>query len=167
VKFIMFPLLVSLAGIAYINHDRIADQYDAAYPSDPAKEAALRECISENAGFNRLDTDDRTYCYRHYLWAVPGIVKISGTQTPSYAKGPNHLAGDDIRREEAADTYRHHEPAPAAAKKSAFPAPSRPVDLQMAADYRQVAVQNAVASWQIRQIKSAGLLTPPGSPPPP
>ena len=82
-KFVMLPLLLSLAGIAFINRDRIADEYNAAYPSDPAKQAALQECISENAGFNRLDPDDRAYCYRHYLWAVPGVIRITRTHSPS------------------------------------------------------------------------------------
>lgn len=166
-KLIMFPLLLSLAGIAYINRDRIADEYNAAYPSDPVKEAALRECISENASFNRLDTDDRTYCYRHYLWAVPGAARIDATPSPSYAKGPSYLARDDIRRQEAIDSYRHHGLAPAVASKPALSAPSRAVDLPVAADYRQVAVQNAVATWQTHGAKTAGLLTSPGSAPRP
>ncbi|MFZ2004697.1 MAG: hypothetical protein WB697_24200 [Stellaceae bacterium] len=166
-KFIMLPLLFSLAGIGYINRDRIADEYNAAYPSDPAKEAALRECISENAGFNRLDTDDRTYCYRHYLWAVPGVARISGTSSPPYAKSPSHLAGDDIRRQEATDSFRHHGLEPTGTRGATLSAPSRAAGLHMAANYRQLAVQNAVASWQNHQATSAGLLTSPGSPPRP
>jgi hypothetical protein len=80
-RFIVLPLLLSLAGIGYLNRDRILDAYTAAYPSDPAKEAALQQCISENSGFNRLDTDDRTYCYRRYLWTIPGVLKASVAQS--------------------------------------------------------------------------------------
>lgn len=54
-KLILLPLFCSLAIIGFENRDKIMDQYNAAYPSDPAKAAALARCIGQNPNFNRLD----------------------------------------------------------------------------------------------------------------
>lgn len=103
-KLIMFPLLFSIGFLAYENRDKIADQYNAAYPPDPGKAAALNQCIGENRGFNRLDPDDRERCYRRYL-AAPSPVELPPVTSPFYAYSPSHLAGNDIRRQEANESY--------------------------------------------------------------
>ena len=103
-KLVMFPLIFSVAVIGFENRDKIIDQYNAAYPADPAKAAALQECISHNKSFNRLDGDDRQACYRQYIPAMP--VAVAPTPSPSYAFNPSNLPGNDIRREQANDGYR-------------------------------------------------------------
>ena len=102
-RLIIFPLLVSLAYIGYEHRDKIADQYNAAYPSDPAKRAAIERCIAENPNFVRLDADDRQRCYRRAWGASP--VAVAPIWFPSYAYSPSHLAGNDIRRQEAGASY--------------------------------------------------------------
>jgi hypothetical protein len=100
---ILFPLLVSLAYIGYEHRDKIADQYNAAYPADPAKRAAIERCIAENPNFIRLDADDRQRCYRRTWGASPFAVAPSGPLSSAYS--PSHLAGNDIRRQEAGASY--------------------------------------------------------------
>ena len=98
-KLILLPLLISVGFIAYEHHDKLVDQYNAGYPSDPAKAAALDQCARENASFSRLDADDRKHCYRRHLAAPTAIA------SPSYAYSPSHLAGSDVRRQEANGDY--------------------------------------------------------------
>ena len=119
-KLIMLPLAFSVAYIAYENRDKIIDQYNAAYPSNPAKEAALRECISRDKNFNRLDGDDRQACYRQFAPPTPVAVVPSGN--PYYAYSPSHLPGNDIRRQEATTGYRSPATIPAGEAK---PRPAR------------------------------------------
>jgi hypothetical protein len=38
--------MFSVACIAYQNRDKIADQFNAAYPANPAKAAALQRCAN-------------------------------------------------------------------------------------------------------------------------
>lgn len=118
-KLVMFPLMFSVAVIAFTNRDKIIDQYNAAYPSDPAKAAALQECISHDKSFNRLDGDDRQACYRQYVRAIP--VAVAPTPNPYYAFNPSNLPGNDIRREQANDGY--HSPVVHAAQADPEPAP--------------------------------------------
>jgi len=106
-KLILVPLMLSIACIAYQNRDKIADQYNAAYPADPAKEAAIEHCVATDRYFNRMDADDRTACYRESGVSTPDIraVAAAPTPSPSYAYSPSHLAGNDIRRQQANDEY--------------------------------------------------------------
>jgi hypothetical protein len=107
VKLIILPLMLSVACIAYQNRDKIADQYNAAYPANPAKEAAIQHCLAANPSFNRLDADDRKQCYRENLGSTPDAVAVAAAPTPSayYAYNPSHLAANDIRRQQANDAY--------------------------------------------------------------
>ena len=103
-RFIMLPVLFSLAYIGFENRDKIADQYNAAYPSDPVKQAALQDCIARHPNFNRLDADDRHACYTGTWGRRP--VALPASPSPYYAYSPSHLAGNDVRRQEANASYR-------------------------------------------------------------
>ena len=102
-KLILLPLAFSVAYIAYENRDRIIDQYMAAYPVSPAKEAALARCISETADFNRLDGDDRQSCYRKY-----GVAPAVGDSCPpqSMAAPVIHTPALPHRSTKMADNHR-------------------------------------------------------------
>jgi hypothetical protein len=102
-KLVMLPLVFSVAVIAFTNRDKIIDQYNAAYPSDPAKAAALQECISRDKYFNRLDGDDRQACYRQHMPVTP--IAVAPSAGPQYAYSPSGLPGNDIRREQANGGY--------------------------------------------------------------
>jgi hypothetical protein len=106
-KLIILPLMFSIACIAYHNRDKIADQYNAAYPANPAKEAAIQHCLATNPDFNRMDGDDRKACYRENLGSTPDALPVAAVPTPSpyYAYSPSHLAANDIRRQQANDSY--------------------------------------------------------------
>jgi hypothetical protein len=104
-KFVLTPLMLSLAFIAYQNRDKIADQYYAAYPTSPAKEAAIQRCLVTNPNFNRMDADDRQQCYREYLESAPVAIAPAPAPSPYYAYSPSHLAANDIRRQQANDAY--------------------------------------------------------------
>jgi hypothetical protein len=103
-KLIMLPLLISAAYLGYEHRGEIVDQYFAAYPSDPVKAEALNQCASSQPNFNRLDAIDRDQCYS--ALAVRAPVGMAPVPSPSYAHNPSHLPGNDIRRQEASDTYR-------------------------------------------------------------
>jgi hypothetical protein len=120
-KLIMLPLLFSVAFIGYQNRDRFIDQYNAAYPSDPLKQAAIEQCVTENHNFNRLDADDRKHCYRKGLGTA--AVELAPAPSPSYAYSPSHLAGNDVRRQEANDSY-HFALIPAAQAAPIEPQPA-------------------------------------------
>ena len=151
-KLIMLPLFFSIACIAYQNRDRIIDQYDAAYPSDPAKQAALTQCVAANPNFNRLDADDRQSCYHKNFGSTP--VAFAPTPSAYYAYSPSHLAGSDIRRQEANAAYR----LPALiAKAEAAPAPLPAVHQppHLAAHHatpahHATARNRTLAAWQTR-----------------
>jgi hypothetical protein len=100
-RLVMLPLAFSVAYIAYENRDRIIDQYTAAYPVAPAKEAALERCISETRSFNRLDADDRQSCYRKYR--VEAVVEAELDYLAPMS-GPGHRpANDNTQRQTVND----------------------------------------------------------------
>jgi hypothetical protein len=102
------PLVFSIACLGYVHRDKIIDQYTAAYPSDPAKQAAMQQCIEHDKNFNRLDADDRQACYRQYIapTAIAAAPVAAGpSPAPYYPYSPSHLPGNDIRRQEANDGY--------------------------------------------------------------
>ncbi|HWB51594.1 MAG TPA: hypothetical protein VG651_20970 [Stellaceae bacterium] len=129
----MVPLVFSVACLAYVHRDKIIDQYNAAYPSDPAKAAAIDACIAHNKNFNRLDSDDRQACYRKYIPAA--AIVLPPSPSPYYSYSPSHLPGNDIRRQEANDGYHpltvipsaQAAPLPPAAATTPPPAPAHPV----------------------------------------
>jgi hypothetical protein len=137
-RLVMVPLVFSVACLAYVHRDKIIDQYTAAYPSDPAKEAAMQQCIEHNKNFNRLDADDRQACYRKYLPATatsvaPAPITAGPSPVPYYPYSPSHLPGNDIRRQEANNGYHPLIPSaqaeplsPAGAVTPLPPAPSHP-----------------------------------------
>jgi hypothetical protein len=137
-KLIILPLMFSIACIAYKNRDRIADQYNAAYPSNPAKEAAIQHCLATNPSFNRMDADDRQQCYHENLGTTPVAVTLAAAPTPSpyYAYNPSHLAANDIRRQQANDAYLEMSMIQAAA--------ARPV-VVVASSYRPTAQAHRTA----------------------
>jgi hypothetical protein len=102
-KLVMLPLIFSIGFIAFENRDKIIDQYNAAYPSDPAKAAALQDCISHDKSFNRLDGDDRQACYRSHI--APAPIAVAPSPIPQYSYSPSGLPGNDIRRQQANDRY--------------------------------------------------------------
>ncbi|HVH78499.1 MAG TPA: hypothetical protein VM782_03860, partial [Stellaceae bacterium] len=110
----MIPLIFSVGCIAFVNRDKVIDQYNAAYPSDPAKAAAMEQCISENKYFNRLDGDDRARCYHRYLDPAPVPMAVAPSPSPYYSYSPSHLPGNDVRRQEANDSYRSLDLIPSA-----------------------------------------------------
>ena len=118
-KLILAPLMLSLACIAYQNRDRIADQYNAAYPTNPTKDAALRHCIAANPQFNRMDADDRERCYRENMGSTLAALPVASARTPSpyYAYNPSHLAANDVRRQQANDAYLQASMIQAAARR--------------------------------------------------
>ena len=101
-RFVILPLMITLGYIAYEHHDKIADQYNAAYPSDPVKAAALDRCAAKNPDFSRLDADDRQACY---AGLTPVAMVASPSPSPQYPYNPSSLPGNDIRREQANDAY--------------------------------------------------------------
>jgi hypothetical protein len=134
-RLVMVPLVFSVACLAYVHRDKIIDQYTAAYPSDPAKAAAMQQCIEHNKNFNRLDADDRQACYRKYLpptaiSVVTSPVAAGPAAAPYYPYSPSHLPGNDIRRQEANDSYHplipsaQAEPLSPAAAPSPVPSPA-------------------------------------------
>jgi hypothetical protein len=128
-RLVMVPLVFSVACLAYVHRDKIIDQYAAAYPSDPAKEAAMRQCVARDKNFNRLDADDRQACYRKYLppTAISAAPASAGpTAAPYYPYSPSHLPGNDIRRQEANDNYRPLIPSAHAEPLSQAPAAPQP-----------------------------------------
>lgn len=102
-RFIMMPVIFTVGFLAYEHHDQMMDLYRAAYPSDPAKAAALDSC-AERQNFNRLDSGDRASCYAgtYGRQAPPVLVP---TPQPVYPFNPSHLPGSDIRRQEANAAY--------------------------------------------------------------
>jgi hypothetical protein len=156
VKFVMLPLMFSIACVAYQNRDRIADQYHAAYPTDPAKEAAIQSCAARNPAFNRMDADDRQQCYRNNLEpALLPIEAAAAAASASYAYSPSHLASNDIRRQQANDQYLQESMIKAAAARpvvvvpGAFhpaPAPAPAHPQHAASTYRAAAAAAARAA---------------------
>jgi hypothetical protein len=119
-KLILAPLMFSVACIAYQNRDKIADQFNAAYPANPAKAAALQRCANDVKSFNRLDADDRQYCYRQYVQepSVDGAGVIpAAVPVTVYPYNPSHLPANDIRRQEANDSYLQERMLAAAASR--------------------------------------------------
>jgi hypothetical protein len=113
-KLIILPILFSLASIGFANRDKIMDQYNAAYPADPEKAAAIEECITQNPNFNRLDPDDRKHCYRNSVETqTVALAPSAAAPSPAYQFSPSHLPGNDIRRQEANAEF--HFAAPVAA----------------------------------------------------
>jgi hypothetical protein len=148
-RLITVPLVFSVACLAYLHRDKILDQYNAAYPSDPAKQAAIQQCIERNKYFNRLDADDRQACYRQYIPATP--IAVAPNPAPYYPYNPSHLPGNDIRRQEANKSYHSPgviQPAQAEPLSSAPPSPvatSRPVQQP-----RRIATQRATTPPETR-----------------
>ena|ERR1700689_2732657 len=103
-KLIMLPVLLCAAYLGFEHSGEIADQYRAAYPSDPVKREALDQCSRSYPNFNRLDTGDRDKCYSAF--AVRAPIGTAPVPSPSYAQNPSHLPGSDVRRQEANDGYR-------------------------------------------------------------
>ena len=134
-KLIMFPLLFSVGFIAFQNRDKIIDQYTAAYPADPGKAAALTECINRNPNFNRLDSGDRAQCYQRYL-AVTAPVPMPPVASPSYAYSPSHLAGNDVRRQEANAGYHPSAIISSAEAATVLPKPVAPPAVAGATPHR-------------------------------
>lgn len=103
-KPILIPVLIPLAYIAFVNHDKIMDGYRAAYPADPMKRAAIEHCAL-SPSFSRLDPDEREACYATAgLW--PEAAALAQRTALYYPDGPSHLPAGDVRREEANNTYR-------------------------------------------------------------
>ena len=131
-KVVMIPLVFSIGCIAFVNRDKIIDQYTAAYPSDPGKAAAIEQCIGENKNFNRLDVDDRARCYHKYLEPGPVPMAVAPSPSPYYSYSPSHLPGNDVRRQEANDSYRSLDLIPSA-QAAPLPQPAPPAQPQSAA----------------------------------
>lgn len=168
-RLIMVPLVFSVACLAYTHRDKIIDQYTAAYPADPAKEAAMQQCIEHNKNFNRLDADDRQGCYRKYLPptanpAGAGAIAASPSGAPYYPYSPSHLPGNDIRRQEANDSYH---PLIPSAQAQTLP-PAQPTPLPPAATpHPGQRRQNATAAHHSATSAQAHQALMPGSAPRP
>jgi hypothetical protein len=87
-----FPLLLIALGVfGLVDHDMVNDAWSAMYPQDPARQAALARCVSEDGFLNRFSEAGRTECYQKYLQvelapAAPGIaVTIPGGNAPNGA----------------------------------------------------------------------------------
>jgi len=57
--------LAAFGGVTY--RGEILGTFSEAYPSDPAKQAALRRCGDADASFTKFSADDRNACYRVLL----------------------------------------------------------------------------------------------------
>jgi hypothetical protein len=91
----LFPLLlIALGVLGLVDHDMINDSWMAMYPDDPARQAALARCVSEDGLMNRFSAAGRAACYQKYLQvelapAAPGIaVTIPGSAPPSLPNAP-------------------------------------------------------------------------------
>jgi hypothetical protein len=62
--FLCVAILIALAPAASII-------YEEAYPHDPAKKEALRQCYNADPAFNRLIAAARAACYNSHHQAVP------------------------------------------------------------------------------------------------
>jgi hypothetical protein len=136
-KLIMLPLLFSVAYIGFEHKDEIADLYRAAYPADPVKREAIEQC-AQSPNFNRLDTADRERCYAGTWGSIP--VALAPSPSPYYAYSASHLPGNDIRRQEANDSYRL---AGLISSASAAPSVPNPVNLPSPAHQPAAAAHRA------------------------
>jgi hypothetical protein len=82
----LFPLLLIALGVfGLVDRDMVNDAWTAMYPGDPARQAALARCVSEDGFLNRFSAAGRAACYQKYLQvelapAAPGIaVTIPGS----------------------------------------------------------------------------------------
>jgi hypothetical protein len=68
--FTMWGLLI-LMGLGAVGgsiyHGDLFASFKDAYPSDPAKEDALRRCGAQDASFSKFSAADRDVCYRALL----------------------------------------------------------------------------------------------------
>jgi hypothetical protein len=125
-KGILFPALLAAAGYLGVTQtDKIVDLYRAAYPNDPQKSLALERCATRNPNFNRLDSADRAYCYSDGYEVRPAAVGLGRGLSPSYDFNPSHLPKDDVRRQQANDTYTAP-PVPPGLTTPAMAAPPPP-----------------------------------------
>jgi len=120
-KLLMVPVIFSVGFLMFEQRDKMMDLYHAAYPVDGVKVAALNSC-AENANFNRLDSGDRAACYAGN-YGKKEEPTFQPTPQPYYAYSPSHLAGSDIRRQEANSAYEHGAPANPALTDIYQPAP--------------------------------------------
>ena len=91
----LFPLLlIALGVLGLVDHDAVNDAWAAMYPDDPARQAALSRCTSEDGFFSRFSVAGREECYQKYLQvelapAAPGIaVTIPGGVPATRPSGP-------------------------------------------------------------------------------
>jgi hypothetical protein len=113
VRTVLFPAIVAAIGYLGVTHtDKVVDLYRAAYPSDPQKSLALDRCAERNPNFNRLDSADRAYCYSEGYGARPAMVTLGPVPSPSYDFNLSHLPQNDIRRQQANDSYTGAPTAP-------------------------------------------------------
>jgi hypothetical protein len=60
--------LMGLAAFGGLNYrGEILSTFSEAYPSDPAKQNALRRCSDADPSFTKFSADDRKACYRVLL----------------------------------------------------------------------------------------------------
>ncbi len=125
-KLLIFPMLVTIGYFGFIDRDKVVDLYRAAYPADAAKRETLEQC-ARTRNFNRLDSTDRQSCYAGTWGRMAGDpAAIAPRASPSYEFSPSRLPGNDIRRQEANDTYRLPELV-----RSAQAAPLLPVPVSL------------------------------------
>jgi hypothetical protein len=68
--FTMWGLLILMVLGAFggsIYHGDLIASFRDAYPSDPARQDALRRCGAQDASFSKFSAHDRDVCYRALL----------------------------------------------------------------------------------------------------
>lgn len=105
-KLIALPLLFSIGYVGFEHHDKIIDQYNAAYPSDPARSAALAKCATRDPGFIRLDADEREHCYRAVFGNDRTALELPARVSPSYLLNASSVSANDIRRQQTNENFR-------------------------------------------------------------
>jgi hypothetical protein len=65
-------ILMGLAALGGLNYrGDVLRTFSEAYPSDPAKQIALRRCGDANPSFTKFSTEDRRACYSVLLPPSP------------------------------------------------------------------------------------------------
>ena len=94
------PVLCYLGIAAW----QVGANFDALFPNEPAKRAALHDCLTTNHRFNPLDKAARDGCYEARLRpSTPQPMQQGSMQQANFvdlwkAQGQGPISGNDMRR---------------------------------------------------------------------
>lgn len=92
------PVLCYLGIAAW----QVGANFDALFPNEPAKRAALHDCLTANHRFNPLDKGAREGCYEARLRSpTPQPMQQANFVDLWKAQGQGPASGNDMRRASA------------------------------------------------------------------